>query len=453
MHRNLGIALQHMGKLDEAVACYRAALTIDPVYVQAQSNLVYVLNYMADRSPDEMLMESCRYGEIIAPHPMNNDASVYQHANEPDRTRRLRVGLVSADFDNHPVGRFLLGVLTEINTEEIELIAFAVSSRADSVTVSLKQSIPQWLQVEALSDDDLERAILAREIDVLIDLAGHTDGNKLAVFARKPAPVQVSWLGYFATTGVDAIDYVLCDKWVLPPEDEGHFIEKPWRLPDTYLCFSPPKLDVQVAELPARVNGFVTYGCFSNLTKITDSTVACWAGILRGVPGSRLFLKAKQLHTASVQDDIRSQFETHGVTADRLRLEGPSNMEAYMAAYNDVDITLDTFPYGGVTTTVESLWMGVPVLTLVGNRFISRAGESILNNMGLENWIATTPEGYLGKGIEFASDLSALSDLRQGLRDQVMTSVACDAPRFARSLEKAFRGMWQLWCDQEASIR
>ncbi len=446
-HANLGIVLLDLGKLDEAVASYHRAVTIDPDYVDARSKLIFTQNYASSRTSMELLDEARRYGAIVtaAATPASH------HLNPPDPDRRLRVGFVSGDFCYHAVSLFLERVLCEIDTRKLELFAYAASINDDDMTASLKKNIPHWRNVVWMKNDALAAKITADGIDILVDLSGHTDHNRLPVFARKPAPVQVTWLGYFATTGIDAIDYVLCDKWVLPPDADSHFVEKPWRLPDSYLCFTPPEVQNAVAALPALGNSHITFGCFNSLSKMTGPVVSCWSEILQGVPDSRLFLKATQLGRDSVRKDVLSRFSEYGIAPERLILEGPSDRATYLAAYDRVDISLDPFPYGGVTTSVEGLWMGAPVLSLQGDRFISRAGESILNNLGLGHWLADTPRDYVEKAMAFASDVPTLATLRSGLRDRLLGSPVCDAPRFARNLENAFQGMWRVWCEQQAA--
>jgi predicted O-linked N-acetylglucosamine transferase (SPINDLY family) len=293
--------------------------------------------------------------------------------------------------------------------------------------------------------------IRADGIDILIDLSGHTAYNRLPVFAWKPAPVQVSWLGYFATTGVAAIDYFVADPWTLPESEEINFTEKVWRLPETRLCFTPPDAAVAVSTLPALVNGYVTFGCFNNLSKMNDKVVAVWARVMEAVPGSRLFLKARQLTEASVRQSIAERFAAHGIDEGRLILEDYVPRENYLAAYQRVDLALDPFPYTGGTTTAEALWMAVPVLTLAGERFISRQGVGLLMNAGLSDWVASDPDDYVARALAHASDLPRLSALRGNLRAQVLASPVYDAARFAKHFETALRGMWQQWCSEQAS--
>jgi FkbM family methyltransferase len=271
------------------------------------------------------------------------------------------------------------------------------------------------------------------------------------MFALKPAPVQVSWLGYFATTGVAEIDYLIADPWTLPESEEINFTEKIWRLPETRLCFTVPDVVLEVAPLPAIGSGYITFACFNNLTKMNDAVVALWARVLAAVPNSRLFLKAKQLNIEAVRQSTFERFAAHGIAAERLILEGPAPRAEYLAAYQRVDIALDPFPYTGGTTTAEALWMGVPVLTLAGKSFLSRQGVGLLMNTGLSEWVAEDHDDYIARAVSHASDLQVLSLLRGGLRQQVLASPIFDAQRFAEHFEAALRGMWQAWCADNAS--
>ena len=361
--------------------------------------------------------------------------------------------MVSGDLRRHPVGYVLDNVLSTLDRELLAIFLYATSMKKDDLSTRLKSNVAQWRNVASVGDDQLYETIIADEIDIMVDLAGHTTHNRLPVFSRKPAPVQVTWYGYFATTGVEAIDYILCDRWVLPPEDEGYFVETPWRLPDSYFCFTPPDFEIDVDVLPAQRDGCVTFGSFNNLTKVNGAVIACWAKLLRAVPGSLLFLKTKQLADAAMLKDVESRFAGHGVDPERLMLEGPSPRSELLASYNRVDIGLDPFPYPGGMTSVEALWMGVPVLTLRGDRFVSHFGESILHNIGLSDWIAVSHEDYVEKVAKFASDLPALSAVRKGLRERLLRSPIGDAPRFARNLEDCFRGMWREWCGRQAQDR
>jgi predicted O-linked N-acetylglucosamine transferase (SPINDLY family) len=447
LHANYGNALKDAGRLDEALSEYRRAIALKPDYLEPRNNLIFCSNYREGIAPEALLAEARSYGDIVS-----RMATPYAvHDNSPETDRRLRVGLVSGDLGEHPVGYFLEGVLANLDPARVELFAYSTAYHQDcALNTRLRACVAHWREAtpDLMNDGALARQIHEDGIDILVDLSGHTGRNRLPVFAWKPAPVQVAWLGYFATTGLAAMDYILSDRWVLPPEEEGSFVEKPWRLPDSYYCFTPPDMLVEVGNLPALKNAYITFGCFNNLTKLNDRVIACWARVLEAVPSSRLFLKSKALGDALVAADYREHFARHGIGPERLRMEGVSPRADYFAAFNAVDIALDPFPFPGGTTSVEGLWMGVPVLTLKGARFIGHQGETILHSAGLPGWIAENEDDYVAKAVAFAGDLEKLAALRARLRDQVSASPLFDAPRFARNLEVAFRGMWRQWCEK-----
>jgi predicted O-linked N-acetylglucosamine transferase (SPINDLY family) len=283
-------------------------------------------------------------------------------------------------------------------------------------------------------------------IDILIDLAGHSSSNRLPVFAWKPAPVQVTWLGYLATTGLETVDYLIADKWTLPDTAAWYFTEAIWHLPETYLCFTPPDVATEVTALPALSNGYVTFGCFNNLSKMNDAVVALWARVLKAVPASRLLLKTRQLVDEALQANVIGRFAACGIAADRLILQTFVQRADYLVPYQGIDIALDPFPYPGITTSVEGLWMGVPMLTLAGHSFLSRQGVGLLMNAGLPEWIAVDEDDYVARAVQHAADLPRLAELRRGLRQQVLASPIFDAARFAGHFETALRGMWAKWC-------
>lgn len=449
-HNNLGNTYKDLGRLDEALSSYRRALDLQPDDVDALSNILFTSNYLPDQSPEFLLTLAQSYGDLVTrlAKPFSTWPNA-RDANKPLPNKPLRVGLVSGDMCQHPVGYFLdsvLQALTATAGERIELIGYATQARHDALTDRIKGCCTQWCQVMALSDEALAARIRADGIDILMDLSGHTAHNRLPVFACKPAPVQVSWLGYFATTGVAQMDYFIADPFTLPDALSGHFTEQIWRLPETRLCFTPPDADAQVAALPAAQNGHITFACFNNLTKMNEAVVALWARVLQSVAGSRLLLKAEQLDDAVVREQVMARFAAHGVGAERLKLEGRSPRSAYLAAYGQADICLDPFPFTGGTTTVESLWMGVPVLTLAGDRLVARQGVGLMTNAGLPDWIAADADDYVAKAASHAADLQALASLRADLRAQVLASPLFDAACFAGHFEAALRGMWQQWC-------
>ena len=446
-YNNLGNILQDLGRLDEAEASYRQALQIKPDHAKAHSNLLFSLNYSFHHPASYNFAEARQYGDKIG-RQITSRFTAWLCAKQPER---LRIGFVSGDFRNHPVGYFLESLLTQLDSTAVELFAYPTNHNADEFTARIKPHFAAWKPLFGLNDETAARLIHSDGIHVLIDLSGHTGYNRLPMFAWKPAPVQVSWLGYFATTGVAEIDYLIADAWTLPETEEAYFTEKIWRLPETRLCFTRPEIDMEVSSLPALLNGYVTFGCFNNLTKMNDDVVTLWSRVLVAVPGSRLFLKAKQLMEASVRQRVIERFAEHGIDASRLIMEEAESREKYLAAYRQVDIALDPFPYPGGTTSVESLWMGVPVLTLSGERFLPRQGIGILMNAGLPEWIAVDADDYVKCATSHAADLQRLAKLRAGLRQRLQASPVMDAQRFAFHFEAALCSMWRIWCEQSTT--
>jgi predicted O-linked N-acetylglucosamine transferase (SPINDLY family) len=400
LHASLGRTLRIQGRLEEAEVCYRKAISCKPDAAPAYYDLANVLAALGRPEDAESLERQAL---------QLNPASALGHNNLGTTLRSLgRMAEARACFEE------ALKIDPDFPDAHVGLGA-------------THYSLGQLEESEACFRHALQM------------LPTH---NRLPLFAWKPAPVQVSWLGYFATTGVAEIDYFIADPHTLPAGEGKQFTETVWRLPDTRLCFTAPDADVAVAELPALTNGHITFGCFNSLTKINDRVIALWARLLDAVPGSRLMLKAKQLKEALVQDKMRERFAAHGVAADHLLLEGPEARAEYLAAYNRIDIALDPFPFTGGTTTAECLWMGVPVLTLAGDRLVSRQGVGLLANAGLPDWIATDADDYVGKAALHASNPQALAALRRSLRQQVLASPVFDGERFARHLEKALHDMW-----------
>jgi predicted O-linked N-acetylglucosamine transferase (SPINDLY family) len=437
-HVNLGIAQSLLGQLDDALASFRRALDIDPDFVDARGFLLFVHNYRLDTPAAEMLAEAQAYGRQLAARA--HRFTSWKGSTDP--ARPLRIGFVSADLCDHPVAYFLESVLGKLPARQLRLIAYPTHLRNDAVSARLSRYFEAWRPLVGMSDAEAARAIHDDAIDILIDLSGHTAGNRLPVFAWKPAPVQVTWLGYFATTGVAEIDYLIADAWSVPESEEVNFTEKIWRLPETRLCFTPPDANIEIAALPAQARGAVTFGCFNNLAKVNDEVVALWSRVLEAVPGSRLMLKAFQFSEEAAMQGVRDRFAAHGISDERLVLERPSRRAEYLASYDGVDIALDPFPFPGGTTTIEALWMGVPVLTLAGERMISRQGVTLLMNAGLADWIARDADEYVAKARSHAADLGKLAALRAGLRDRLRQAPVLDAQLFAGRFEGAFRGMW-----------
>jgi len=443
-HNNQGVALQDLKRFDEAMESFQNAITCAGDNVHAHSNLLFTMNYVDSLSVDARVEEARRFG-----------ASVGSKADQtftswlcPHQGGRLRIGFVSGDFRSHPVGYFLEGLLSKIDQERFDLFAYSTIPAQDDLTQRLKRHVPVWRSLIGASDADAAKRVHADGLHVLIDLAGHTAGNRLAVFAHRPAPVQASWLGYFATTGVAEIDFFIGDPHVAPAAEEAHFVERIIRLPETYFCFTPPRSEVMVGPLPALANGHVTFGCFNNLAKLNARVVSLWAEVLKAVEGSRLLLKSGQLGDPAIVQSTISLFAAAGVAPDRLRMEGPSNRTEYFEAFNQVDMALDPFPFPGGTTSVEGLWMGVPVITLRGDRFIAHNGETIAQNAGQAAWIAQDEADYIRKAVTFSSDLAALAKLRRGLREQVLGAPLFASERFARHFEALMVDMWKDYKDR-----
>jgi predicted O-linked N-acetylglucosamine transferase (SPINDLY family) len=366
----------------------------------------------------------------------------------------LRLGYVGADLRRNPVGYFLEAVLANHDPSQVEVFLFANQAVNDDLTDRLVQHAQHWRKVIGFGDDALAKIIRDDQIDILIDLSGHTGKHRLLTFARKPAPIQATWMGYFATTGMAAIDYILADRFVIPPQEESQYVERVLRLPESYLCFTPPdvsfdKRPLEVGPLPAKSRGYVTFGCFNNLTKITLDVLKVWAQILKAVPDSRLFLKYKPLADAGTRDYFRNRLSDLGIDPHRIRLEASSPRGELLAAYNQVDIGLDPFPFNGGTTTAEALWMGVPVVTLRGDRFVSHVGETFLTTAGQADLVTNTADEYIARTVALASDLPALAVRRARLRAELLGSPLCDGATFTRGLEAALRDAWRRWCGTE----
>lgn len=448
-HSNLGNALRDLGQLKQAVASYRRALAIKPDCAEVHSNLLFALRDDFNQTPRSFLAEASKYGQVVSARR----AEFFAFPHLTERPNRLRVGFVSGDLRNHPIGYFLENFLANIDPLRIELIAFPSQYKADEVTERLRQHCSEWKPLVGLNDQDAARLIFSNAVHVLLDLSGHTAHNRLPVFALKPAPVQATWLGFMATTGVSEIDYILGDPLATPSEHAGQYSEKIWRLPDIYGCLTPPSFDVPVGLLPALSTSGVTFGCFNNLAKMNDHVVALWARVLHAVKGSRLFLKSKQLSDPGVCVATLERYVSHGIEPHRLILEGSSPRAELLATYNRVDIALDPFPYTGGTTNFEALLMGVPFITLQGASLLSRCGSSIANCAGLGDWIAYDGDDYVAKAKGHAANLDGLSALRKRLRQEVPASPLFDAKRFALNFEKALWKMWGKWSDHAPAAR
>jgi predicted O-linked N-acetylglucosamine transferase (SPINDLY family) len=355
----------------------------------------------------------------------------------------LRLGFVSPHFAFHPVGYFLVRLLENLPKSQFDVVCYSDTASADALTSRLQMHSTKWFDVRSWSDERLAQQIRQDEVDILFDLAGHTPGNRLLVFARKPAPIQMTWLDYVGTTGLSAIDYIIADPRQIPPGAESYYTEKVLRLPYDYICFDPPPDAPPVNSLPALENEFVTFASFNILPKVTPQMIAIWARILKEVPRSRLMLKNGGFDNPQVAARLRQQFIEKEIDPQRIVFEGRSPHSELLSTYNKVDIGLDTFPYNGGLTTCEALWMGVPVVTFPGEIFASRHGLAHLTAAGITETIASSLEDYVKIAAALAGNLIELNALRTGLRARVASSPLCDGSEFAKKFSGLLRETWR----------
>jgi predicted O-linked N-acetylglucosamine transferase (SPINDLY family) len=446
-HYRLGMYYELQARYAEAEASFRAAIALrsDSLSTddeQGYSNLLYVTSHNPNIDADALFAEHCRVGDIFEG---DQRAARPRHTNLPDPERRLQVGFVSGDFRDHSVATFLEPVVKRLaQRPTLELHAYSNHAAEDRVTARLRRHFKHWNPVSTLSDIDLTRKIIADRIDILIDLSGHTALNRLRAFARKPAPIQAGWLGYPATTGLQAMDYYLADRhWLPPGKLDRLFTEKLVYLPDRW-AFEPHPTAPAVSALPALETGHLTFGSFHRLGKINASTIHLWSRLLLALPQAALLVAGLSLDDQ--QNPLREQFAAQGIPPERLRFHGRCNMDEYLALHHHVDIGLDTHPYAGATTTMHSLSMGVPTLTLAGASSTARAGAGILGQVGLDGFIAADAADFVEKGLYWAHHLDELALLRQGLRTRLQQSPSGHPDLIAAHLEGALRHMWRRWC-------
>lgn len=441
---NLGVALRDQGRIEHALDAFRAALAVKPDFAEAHSNLLFCMQYHPEVGP-EALLEAHRDFDRRHCAPL---APPVPWPVRPLGRRKLRLGLVSADFGAHPIGWFTSSVLEAIDPDEVELHAYSDRGPVDDLTRRMQRAVPRWRDVRGLDDETLAGVVRADGIDALIDLAGHTARNRLLVFARKPAPVQASWAGYVGTTGLSTMDLVVGDRFHTPEGEDHLHAERVLRMPNDYICYAPPADAPPVGPPPALARGGrVTFGCFNAFAKIGPETVMVWARILHRVPESRLILKCRPLGDPQMRATVAREFAIHGIAPERLDLRGHSPHAELLAQYGEVDIALDTFPYSGGLTTLEALWMGVPVITRPGRTFAGRHSLSHLSNVGLGDLIAPDFLDYVGRARALAGDLDQLAALRHALRPWVAASPVCDAAPFARTLVDELTRCYQRMTD------
>ncbi|RNC82991.1 MAG: tetratricopeptide repeat protein [Balneola sp.] len=439
---HLGAALLFSNRHKDAAEHLRRAVEIDPEFYQPHSSLVYALNYIEEPSQHEIFEEHKQWG-------LQHSVGVQEEGwpwveRVPDK--KLRVGFVSPDFKAHVVALFIQQLFKNYDKNQFEFYGYAEVEKPDGYTSSFMKLLDGWRSTIGVSDQEVYRTIKSDCIDILIDLAGHTAGNRLKIFSMKPAPVQASYLGYINTTGLQEIDYRFCDAYVNPPETQQYYTEQLVHLPNSFTCYEPINPSPLVEETPGLTNGYITFGCFNNTNKLTPSTIRVWSELLKRLPSAKLLLKSSHLNDQLTIERFKSQFLKQGVNEEQLLFEGSSEIYDYLATYNKIDIALDPFPHNGGTTSHDLLWMGVPMISLEGNQYVSRFGVSILHNIGYPEWIASNEKEYINKAIALASDVDLLNTIRLGLREKMKVSPLCDGVQFSRNFEHVLRSLWKEFC-------
>jgi predicted O-linked N-acetylglucosamine transferase (SPINDLY family) len=444
---NLGNALKDTGDIEGALEAYRRALAIDPNQPDVHSNLIYALHLQPADRGQAILDEQQRWNQLFCPP---RRLARQPHPNDPSPHRRLRIGYVSPDFRHHAVAFFFTPLLEAHDRERFEIFCYSDAEHADSVTERLRKSADAWRDVRYLSELQLADLIRGEGIDILVDLAMHTADNRLPAFARRPAPVQVAWLAYPGSTGMETMDYRFTDERIDPRDDQ----EEQWgetliRLPDCWCCYDPIAEFPPVSPLPAARNGYVTFGALNQFAKASEDLLGNWAALLQRVPESRLLMSCPD---GTARERTLRIFAVHSIAPERLQLVAHSPWPDYVRLLEGIDIGLDTYPCNGMTTTCHTLWMGVPVVTCSGAHRVSRAGISLLQTIGLDEWIASSAEEYISLAAKWAGDFQALAELRATLRARMQASPLMNAPQFARNIEASYRRMWKRWCAEKQRV-
>ncbi len=441
-HNNLGSVLLDMGEIDQALASLRRAIELKPDYKEAYGNMLFALNYHADKSAEEIFAAYREYDERLC---RSQRSSWLPHDNSRNLERRLKVGYVSPDFRHHSARHFLEPLLANHDRDRVEVFAYAELAQEDDVSRRYRTCVEHWTNTQGLSDEQLARRIRADGIDILVDLAGHTYKSRLQVFAFKPAPVSITWLGYGCTSGLSAIDYLLTDEASAPPGSEHLFAERPWRLATPQYAYRPAPDMGEPGPLPAQESGHVSFGTLTRAVRINHRTIAVWSEILKQVKGARLVINSGNYRDPAIQDRLSQRFVAHGIERERLAIGYQSPPWDVLRG---IDIGLDCFPHNSGTTLFESLYLGVPFISLAGRPSVGRLASSILEGLGHPEWIARSEAEYVVKAVALARDVDKLAGYRAGLRNEMQASPLMDEAGLARRVEAAYRQMFEIWAQR-----
>ena len=445
-YNNLGVLYQEIGEFDLAISNFKSVIKINPKFLGAYQNYLYCLNF-SKHFDAKLYFELARQFKQNLPKIDLKKINQFPKIKKSDN--RIRIGFVSGDYGYHPVSYYLLNIINHIDKKKFKLIAYSNSNRMDEFTLKLKKKFSSWRKINNLNDIEVINIIRKDSINILFDLSGHTAKNRLSIFVSKAAPVQVTWLGYNASTGLKEIDYIIVDPYVVPLNDQKYFTEKIYHLPNTFQCISIND-DIKINHKKNRETKGIIFGSFNNLSKINDDVINLWSKIINKVNNSKLYLKAKQFDNSQVVKKIRKKFQNNGVSVEKIIFDGKSKSRKEMLnKYNQIDIALDPFPYQGCTNTVESVWMGVPVIVLRGNRYLFHFGECINSNLNMPDWIAKNHKEYISKAIKFSSNIHKLSKIRMNLRQMILQSPICNAPRLAEHFSNALWNMWKKFQNQK----
>ncbi|MDJ0626575.1 MAG: tetratricopeptide repeat protein [Candidatus Caenarcaniphilales bacterium] len=444
---NLGVSLKSKGLVKEAIQVYRKAIEINPSLVAAHSNLLLTLNYVDYLSPQEIYEEHLNWATIHS----NKQKRFSQYKQSLEPNRKIKIAYVSPDFKNHSVAYFIEPILSNHQKERFEVTCYSGVTNPDDTTFRLKSYVDNWVNIFGFDDEKLAQKIYEDQIDILVDLSGHTSDNRVLAFSFKPAPVQLTYIGYPNTTGMESMDYRLVDS-ISDPKGESDQLhsEELIRILGSFLCYSPPENIPDIGILPAKQNGYITFASFNNLAKITNKVIELWSKILKHLPSSKLIIKNHSLTDEDTANYYSSVFESYGIEANRIEFHGwIKSKTEHLGLYNQVDIALDTFPYNGTTTTCEALLMGVPVVTFPGDVHASRVGASLLTSAGLNEFIAENEDGYINKVLALSKDIDQLASCRETLRKTILQSSLCNGSEFTKKLENIYQNIWSSYCQKE----